>query len=84
MHATQSAIALMMDAGSTMAEPKHLRVGVHSALANDRAVAGLLIAKGVFTLEEYEAAVVEAAEKEAEEMRDAARKMLGNDNLHFG
>lgn len=50
MHGVQSAIAAFyMDS----AEPKHLRVGVDSCFVTDRALANLLIDKGVFTTEEY-------------------------------
>lgn len=35
------------------ASPKHLRVGVESAMASAEALAALLIAKGVITQEEY-------------------------------
>ncbi|AEA27888.1 hypothetical protein Psed_5761 [Pseudonocardia dioxanivorans CB1190] len=43
---------------------KHLRVGVNSALVGQAAIASLLIAKGIFTIEEYTAALADEMEKE--------------------
>lgn len=65
LHAMQSGVAAEHSQGSNDATPKHLRVGVNSALVNDAAIARLLIAKGVITLDEYEAAL--AAEMEVEQ-----------------
>ena len=63
-HAMQSGVAAEM---GPECEPKHLRVGINSALVGNAALARLLIEKGVFTLDEYEAA--QAAEMEAEKDR---------------
>lgn len=65
MHAVQSGVAMEMQDGSPDTQPKHLRVGVNSALVNDEAVARLLMEKGVFTRDEYDKAVADAAEREA-------------------
>lgn len=46
--------------------PKHLRVGVNSALVNDAALARLLIRKGLITLEEYESAIAYQMELEVQ------------------
>lgn len=66
-HAVQSGVAAEMALNPKPTEPKHLRVGVNSALVSNVALARLLIEKGVFTLDEYEAA--QAAEMEAEQAR---------------
>jgi len=63
-HGMQSGVAAKMQIDPSDTTPKHLRVGVNSALVNDAAVARLLIAKGVFTEAEYVAAVVEEMERE--------------------
>jgi len=63
-HAMQSGVAAEM---GKECEPKHLRVGVNSAMVGNAALARLLIDKGVFTLDEYEAA--QADEMEAEQAR---------------
>ena len=66
MHAVQSGVAMEIESGHSGAhEPKHLRVGINSAMVTDRAVACLLIAKGLVTAEEYYEAVAVAAEHEA-------------------
>ena len=64
LHAMQSGVAYEMGLGATDTSPKHLRVGVNSAMVNDAAVATLLIEKGFFTLEEYQKAVADAMERE--------------------
>ena len=66
-HAMQSGVAQTISleaselhkqpAGSAGATPKHLRVGINSAMVNDRALAELLIAKGVFSTAEYHEAL---------------------------
>jgi hypothetical protein len=45
--------------------PKMLRVGVNAAMADQSGLANLLIAKGVFTLDEYERAMADGMEAEA-------------------
>jgi hypothetical protein len=55
LHGVQSAISYEMEMGIGRAtHPKHLRVGVDSAMISDAAVVRLLIEKGVFTEEEFE------------------------------
>lgn len=68
-HGMQSGVATDMetdpDARSQGASTaKHLRVGVNSALVNNQAIAELLIAKGIITLDEYTEAVTKAMEAE--------------------
>jgi len=77
MHKIQSAIAYALANGDEMASPKHLRVGVNSAMASDKAVAAILIEKGICTREEYVAAVVKAAEEEAQQTEALIRERLG-------
>lgn len=67
----QTGVAHEQAGGSTCGTPKHLRVGVNSALVDGAALAKLLIAKGVFTEAEYAEAVT--VEMEAEAERYAAR-----------
>lgn len=73
MHRIQSAIAYALTKGDTMATPKHLRVGLNSALASDKALVDLLIAKGVITRDEYTEAVVTATEEEADRTVEQVR-----------
>jgi hypothetical protein len=91
-HAMQSGVRLKMtregipddkDLSPSHGEtsPKHLRVGVNSALSTLDAHTRLLIAKGVFTEEEYIEAVTEAMEREVDSYREA----LGlPPNVHLG
>lgn len=75
MHAVQSAIAIEISTlgdNGAGADSKHLRVGINSAMAEHSAIVGLLIEKGVFTADQYYEAVVKAAEREAENMRQHA------------
>lgn len=64
LHAIQSGVAMMMEADSKETNPKHLRVGINSALCDTAALARLLITKGIITEEEYVMAVTEEANQE--------------------
>lgn len=66
-HAMQSGVLAEQQLGSTDGSPKHLRVGVNSGAVCLAALTGLLIAKGVITLDEYERA--NADEMEIEQKR---------------
>jgi hypothetical protein len=63
-HAMQTGVAMKMaiDPGET--SPKHLRVGVNSAMCDQAALARLLVNKGVITQQEYEAAVTDEMGRE--------------------
>ena len=79
-HAMQSGVAIEMShlGTSKETEAKHLRVGVNSAMVDSAALAGLLISKGIFTMEEYAKAVADQMEKEAEYRKRIADR-LGRD-----
>jgi hypothetical protein len=64
-HAMQTAVAVKMEHEPKETEPKHLRVGINSALSNTGGLVTLLIEKGVFTLEEYHTAMADAMERES-------------------
>lgn len=66
-HAMQSGVLTEHQLGSTDGSPKHLRVGVNSSAVSLAALAGLLIEKGLITLDEYERA--NADEMEIEKRR---------------
>lgn len=66
-HAMQSGVTMKMNYDPAETTPKHLRVGVNSAMCDHAALAGLLIAKGIITHEEYEQAI------RAEMAREVAR-----------
>jgi hypothetical protein len=80
-HAMQSGVAADQAMGSDDGSPKHLRTGVNSALTNQAGLVNLLIAKGVFTEEEYVKAI--ADEMEAEVKRYEDRLSEGRGNIHL-
>ncbi len=71
-HAMQTGVAFTMEPGdginllSKECTPKHLRVGVNSAMVDSSALARLLMAKGVFTEEEYFDALIAAMQEEVD------------------
>ncbi|GAA0749610.1 hypothetical protein [Sphingomonas trueperi] len=64
-HAMQSGVAFEQSAGSKCGSPKHLRVGINSAMVETSALAHLLVAKGICTAFEYAEAITTAMEEEA-------------------
>ncbi len=76
----QTGVAIMMNY-TNQTQPKHLRVGVNSAMSDQGGLAQLLIAKGVFTLDEYEKAVADAMEREVESYRKLIQEKLGPDSV---
>lgn len=80
MHGVQSGVAALMASGQQEdMTPKHLRVGVNSALVNHHAIATLLIEKGVITHEEYFEALAKSAESERKRYEVAVRNKLGKE-----
>ncbi len=64
MHAMQSGVAIDHARGGADGTPKHLRVGVNSALNSNNAVLRVLLAKGICTREEYMQHLVDATREE--------------------
>lgn len=64
LHAMQSGVAAEMQLDPTPSNPKHLRVGVNSALVSHSALVRLLIDKGVITEPEWFTALANAMEQE--------------------
>ena len=56
---------------------KHRATGINSAMASHGGLTQLLIDKGVFTLEEYHAAMTVAMEREADARCEEAIKVTG-------
>lgn len=84
-HAMQSGVAMMMNYKPQETEPKHLRVGINSAMVDNAAVAKLLIKKGIITEQEYNDAVTEEMELEAKRYEEAVNAHLGgNTNIKLG
>lgn len=76
-HAMQSGVLADHQGGSDDGNPKHLRVGVNSALVSVAATGRLLIDKGVITTDEYEAAMADAMEAEVREYELRLSARLG-------
>lgn len=69
-HAVQTLIALEMGIDPSFVQPKHMRVGVDTALVEIGALGELLVDKGVITLEEYIAAMAHGMEREVQLRRE--------------
>jgi hypothetical protein len=73
-HAVQAAIGF--NPNKRALEPKHMRTGIDMTKADIGGLVTLLIEKGVFTSEEYVAAIEASAEREAAmHKQDVAREM---------
>ena len=73
----QSGVAAKMNFDPNETQPKHLRVGVNSAMSDMGGLATLLIAKGVITEDEYLAAIADAMEREAKTYADEISRRSG-------
>jgi hypothetical protein len=65
-HAMQTGVAVKMQNDPSETSPKHLRVGVNSAMCDQAALARLLMEKGVITQSEYEEAITAEMGREVE------------------
>ena len=81
LHAMQSGVAAMMGRkeGSKETDPKHLRVGINSAMCEHAALVSILIEKGIFTEAEYMEKL--ADEMEAEKARYEERLSTGGSKI---
>jgi hypothetical protein len=85
LHKVQTAIKVLRDweASHGVPEdhrstgPKHLRVGVDSAMVQHGALVGLLIEKGVIKLKDYMETEIEFLEREVEGYRARLKEQLG-------
>lgn len=66
-HAMQSGVAMKMNYSPDETSPKHLRVGINSAMCDHAALVRVLVDKGILTEAEYVAAIT------AEMGREVAR-----------
>lgn len=78
-HAMQTGVAMEMNYDPQPTTPKHLRVGVNSAMSDQGGLVTLLIAKGIITEEEYLEAICASMEREAESYTQRIRAHLGPD-----
>ena len=78
-HAMQSGVAMMLNYDrSDSISTKHLRVGVNSGMVQNGALVALLIAKGVFTSDEWMTALADAMEREVRSYEDAISARVGS------
>lgn len=77
LHAMQSGVATEMQYHSAPTEPKHLRVGINSAMSDHQALAKLMIDKGIITMAEYEKAIADAMEAEVRRYEIHLLELLG-------
>lgn len=75
-HAMQSGVAFRRN--KTDQEPKHLRVGVNAAMCDTTSIAKLLLAKGVFTEEEFYSTLCETMQEEVDRYRQAIADETGS------
>lgn len=80
-HAMQSGVAARMNWAERdeTTEPKHLRVGVNSALVDHGALVDLLVSKGVITRLEYLRAIAEGMEREQASYERDLSALLGHE-----
>jgi len=81
---TGVAVELQIDPAGAAATPKHLRVGVNTALVDHAALVGLLVRAGVITEEAYYEAAADGMEAEAKGYEDALRRKTGSNQLILG
>ncbi len=77
LHAMQSGVAMKMNYDGAETSPKHLRVGVNSAMCDSSALARLLVEKGLITNEEYEKAITDMMAEEVKRYEAWLNERLG-------
>lgn len=65
-HAMQTGVAYMMQKDPSDTTPKHLRVGVNSAMVEHGALVSLMVKKGLITEDEYYDSLIEFMEREVQ------------------
>ena len=77
-HAMQTGVAFTMEIDPAETTPKHLRVGVNSAMCDTAALAKLLFEKGVITEDEYFDKLIVQMTEEVETYRVRLAQHYGN------
>lgn len=78
-HGMQTGVATKMHYDPAHTAPKHLRVGVNSAMAEHSGLAQLLMDKGVITEAEYTVAMADAMERERDLYQREIEERFGPD-----
>lgn len=79
VHAMQSGVAATMHYDDHSTQPKHLRVGINSAMVETSALAKLLIDKGVINEEEWFDSLNFMMEQEVKRYEEQLSKHHGTD-----
>lgn len=64
MHAMQTGIAYLLEKDPTPSHPKHVRLGINSAMVQNAALATILMDKGIMTRDEYDKVMADMSEAE--------------------
>jgi putative aminopeptidase FrvX len=80
MHAMQSGVALKMNWDEVEASPKHLRVGMNSALVSNGALVKLLIDKGLISEDEFYKELADFAERDVASYQAEVNAHYGTDD----
>jgi hypothetical protein len=76
-HSMQAGVAMTMNYDPHSTTPKHLRVGVNSALVETGNLARLLISKGILTEKEYREGLLEMMRAEADRYKQELQARFG-------
>lgn len=82
-HGMQTGVAYKMEHEPGETTPKHLRVGVNSAMRDHSSLARLLIEKGLINDEEYLRAIAEGMEAERDMYQQWVNSRLGREGLEI-
>ena len=78
LHAMQTGVGFEMEQRSRPTEPKHLRVGVNTALCDQAGLIRLLVSKGIITEEEYLDAITAEMNAEVERYEKRLSEKTGS------
>jgi hypothetical protein len=76
-HAIMTGAGMEMNTGGDAHLPKHLRTGLDMRAADHEGLVTLLMQKGVFTLDEYQKAIGDSAEREKARYEEHLTKKVG-------
>jgi hypothetical protein len=76
-HAMQSGVAELKNYDDSCFQPKHLRVGVNTALVETSAMARLLMSKNIITEEEYWTSLVHMMQNEVNMLTNVLEHRTG-------
>lgn len=83
-HAMQTGVAMQMNFDPSETTPKHLRVGVNSAMVEHGALVKILLDKGLLTEDEYYKTLADFMEAEAESYRARIQEMYPGTKITLG